>query len=141
MTVQNVTNEIKKIINEIFIAFEEHKPEGIEKHMHPNVTIWDVFTPQLIRGQKERDKFHADDQEQMQARGPLQLSIEDPVIDSWNEVVIARYYLNFVYLPPNATQGRVRITDVFRKVGAHWLIVHHHEGIVPEGIPSISEKK
>lgn len=132
-------NEISDIIKGVFRAFEEHAPEGIEKHMHPDVTVWDVFTPQLIRGQAEREKFHRDDQAQMQARGPLTLKIEEPVVDTWDDSAIARYYLEFDYQPPNPAQGRVRITNVFRRVDGRWLIVHHHEGLVPTGIPPITE--
>ena len=66
----DINAEITAIIKGIFTAFEEHDPGGIEGHMDPDSTVWDVFTPQLIRGTEEREKFHADDQEQMQARGP-----------------------------------------------------------------------
>jgi ketosteroid isomerase-like protein len=103
--------------------------------------VWDVFTPHLIRGKAERDKFHADDQAQMQARGPLTMTIEDMVVDAWDDTALARFYLNFKYLPPNPAEGRVRITDVFRRVNGRWKIVHHHEGLVPTGIPPITEKK
>lgn len=134
-----VEEEISNIIKGVFRAFEDHNPDGIETYMHPDVTVWDVFTPQLIMGQKERDKFHQDDQAQMQARGPLTLRIDEPVVDAWGDAAIARYYLEYDYQPPNATSGRVRITDVFRKVDGKWLIVHHHEGLVPTGIPPITE--
>jgi len=137
--VASVEKEIADIIKGVFQAFENHSPDGIETHMHPDVTVWDVFTPQLIRGKAERDKFHQDDQAQMQARGPLTLKIEEPVVDAWGDAAIARYYLEFDYQPPNAAQGRVRITNVFRKVDDRWLIVHHHEGLVPTGIPPITE--
>lgn len=134
-----VKAEVAAVIKDIFESFEEHRPDGIEAHMHPDVTVWDVFTPQLIQGTAERQKFHADDQAQMQARGALTLTIEDPIVDAWNDTAIARYYLEYDYQPPNPAHGRVRITSVFRKVGEHWLIVHHHEGLVPTGIPPITE--
>jgi ketosteroid isomerase-like protein len=134
-----VEEEISNIIKGVFRAFEDHNPDGIETYMHPDVTVWDVFTPQLIMGQEERDKFHRDDQAQMQARGPLTLRIDEPVVDAWGDAAIARYYLEYDYQPPNATSGKVRITDVFRKVDGKWLIVHHHEGLVPTGIPPITE--
>ena len=131
--------EITAIIKGIFDAFTDHNPEGIDQRMHPDSTVWDVFTPHLIRGTEERDKFHADDQKQMQARGPLTITVEDPVVDAWNDTAIARYYLNYSYEPPNAAAGRVRITDVFRKTDGTWLIMHHHEGEVPVGIPPITD--
>ena len=60
----DVNQEIAGIIKGIFAAFEDHEPGGIEAHMHPDATVWDVFTPHLIRGTEEREKFHADDQKQ-----------------------------------------------------------------------------
>ncbi len=131
--------KISGIIRGIFTAFEDHDPDGIEGHMHPDATVWDVFTPDLIRGRKERDAFHAEDQKQMQARGPLSLSLEDPDVDVWENTAIAKYYLSYTYQPPNAAEGRVRITDVFRRMDGKWRIVHHHEGAVPTGIPPITE--
>ena len=40
---------------------------------------------------------------------------------------------------PNAHGGRIRITSVLRREGGRWLIVHHHEGAVPAGVPPITE--
>ena len=134
-----IKKEVWAVIASIFRAFEEHRPDGIEAHMHPDVTVWDVFTPQLIQGTAERAKFHKDDQAQMQARGPLSLKIEEPVVDAWDNSAIARYYLEFDYQPPNPASGRVRITNVFRKIDGRWLIVHHHEGLVPTGVPPITD--
>jgi len=134
-----VEAEVAAVIADIFRSFEDHRPEGIEAHMHPDVTVWDVFTPELIQGTDERQKFHKNDQAQMQARGPLTLTIEDPVVDAWGSTAIARYYLEFNYQQPNAAQGRVRITNVLRNIGGRWLIVHHHEGLVPTGIPPITD--
>jgi len=132
-----VSDKITSIIKGIFTAFADHDPGGIEVHMHPDSTIWDVFTPQLIRGEEERRKFHDDDQQQMQARGSLTLEVGDPDVNSWGDTAIARYYLSYKYEPPNATEGQVRITDVFRQINNKWIIVHHHEGAVPTGIPPI----
>ena len=137
----NAAQEITAIIKGIFTAFEDHDPDGIEGHMHPDATVWDVFTPHLIRGTAEREKFHADDQEQMQARGPLTLTLtlDDSDVETWDGTAIVRYYLGYNYEPPNATEGQVRITDVFRKMNGKWMIVHHHEGAVPTGIPPLNE--
>lgn len=134
-----IASEITAIIKGIFSAFEKHDPDGIENHMDPEATVWDVFTPQLIRGTEERKKFHDEDQQQMQARGPLTLTVGDPVVTSWDDTALAMYYLTYKYEPPNPAEGQVRITDVFRKSGDKWIIVHHHEGAVPTGIPPLNE--
>ncbi|MBL8644498.1 MAG: DUF4440 domain-containing protein [Rhodospirillaceae bacterium] len=130
-------NEVEAVIRGIFRDFMDHKPGAIEERQHPDCTVWDVFTPDLIRGLEERKKFHAKDQQQMQARGPLTLNVDAPVVDAWDNVAVARYYVMFSYAAPNPTAGRVRVTSVFRKIDGRWLMVHHHEGLVPTGHPPI----
>ncbi len=137
---ESLEDEVGAIIQGIFDAFQNHDPAGIEAGMHPDATVWDVFVPRLFRGAAERAEFHAADQAQMQSRGPLTLSIDTPVVDGWGQdTAIAKYTLSFAYEPPNATSGTVRITDVLRKIGGRWLVVHHHEGMVPEGVPPTNE--
>ena len=130
---------IAALIRGMFDAFAEHAPGAIEDVMHAEATVWDVFTPHMIRGAVEREKFHADDQKQMQARGALSWSLEPPDVRVWGDTAVACYTLSFVYQPPNATAGTVRITDVLRRAGDKWRIVHHHEGMMPTGVPPIAE--
>ena len=139
MSAKTSEREIEQLIRGMYLAFTEHRPEDIEAVLHEDCTIWDVFTPQLIRGRAERDRFHEADQAQSQARGPLTLSVDEPLVSAWGDVAVARYYLDFRYEPPNAVQGRVRITSVLRREGGTWRIVHHHEGTVPAGVPPIGE--
>lgn len=131
---------IENVIRGIFSNFARGNPAGIEAAESADVTVWDVFTPQLIQGQNALKEFHAADKAQMQARGTLRLNVEDGmVIDVWGDTAVARYYINFTYDPPNATSGRIRITDVLRRIDAKWLVVHHHEGTVPTGVPAIAK--
>ena len=132
--------EIGGIIRGIFDAFQNHDSDAVERSMHPEATVWDVFVPRLFRGAAERAEFHEADQKQMQSRGPLTLTIDEPIVDAWGEdTAIAKYLLTFTYEAPNATAGTVRITDVLRVVGGRWVVVHHHEGMVPGGVPPTDE--
>ena len=45
---------IKGIITSIFDAFKRGDTKEIEKHLHKEASVWDVFTPQLIIGEKEQ---------------------------------------------------------------------------------------
>ena len=135
----NPQDEVEQVIRGMYRAFTEHRPKDIEAALHEDCTVWDVFTPQLIRGREERDRFHEADQAQSQARGPLTLSVDTPVISVWGDLAVARYCLDFRYEPPNAVAGRVRITSVLRREAGTWRIVHHHEGLLPEGVPPLSE--
>jgi ketosteroid isomerase-like protein len=126
---------VAEVIRGVFQAFGDGRVDRIEDALAEDCTIWDVFTPQLIRGRKERARFHAADQAQMRARGPLIWKVGEPLIDVWGDTAVARYLLEFEYRPPRAFAGIVRITDLLRRIDGRWLIVHHHEGLLPAGPP------
>jgi ketosteroid isomerase-like protein len=129
---------IEAVIRGIFDNFAAHRSDDIESALDADCTIWDVFQPDLIRGTAERERFHESDQAQMQARGKLTMTIDTPLTDVWGDTALARYRLSFTYEPPNATEGVVRISDVLRRKNGKWVVVHHHEGMVPGGIPPIA---
>jgi ketosteroid isomerase-like protein len=131
--------EVADHIRRMFDGFCAHSAEGVEAALHEDCTVWDVFLPQLIHGKANRLKYHAADQAQSQARGPLTLTVDEPVTSVWGDTALARYYLRFDYAPPNPTSGVVRITSVLRRENGRWSIVHHHEGMVPGGVPPIRD--
>ncbi len=124
--------EIERIIYSIFNAFKAGETNKIEDFLHDDATVWDVFTPDLIRGKEQLEEFHKKDQEQKDSRGALSIDIEKPLITVRENSAIALYYLNFKYEEPNAISGRVRITDIFSRDETGWKIIHHHEGMVPK---------
>lgn len=129
------SREIAGLIRGIYEAFAEGNVGAIEAALAEDCTVWDVFTPQLIRGSKERERFHAADQQQKSSRGALTWRLDEPLVDVWNDTAIARYVLEFAYAPPNPVAGTIRITDVLRRRDGRWRIVHHHEGSMPSGVP------
>jgi ketosteroid isomerase-like protein len=126
---------VAEVIRGVFQAFGDGRTDLIEAALAEECTIWDVFTPQLIQGPRERARFHAADQDQMRARGPLTWKLNEPLLDVWDDTAVARYLLDFEYKPPRALAGTVRITDLLRRIDGRWLIVHHHEGLLPAGPP------
>ena len=127
-----INKDIENIIYSIFDAFKVGNTTAIEDHLHPQATVWDIFTPELINGQDELEAFHQRDQEQKESRGELSINVAKPIIKVNGAVAIALYYLDFSYQEPNPISGKVRITDVFILEDKEWKITHHHEGIVPE---------
>jgi len=123
--------QIKEIITTIFDAFKRGDTNEIEKHLHEEASVWDVFTPELIIGKKELKAFHKSDQAQKDSRGDLSIELEEPMIKVIKDFAIATYCLAFDYRAPNALNGKVRITDIFILDAEQWKILHHHEGIVP----------
>ena len=123
--------EIESIIRAIYAAFKEGNRKKVDSFIHPDVTVWEASTSELICGLTQLEQIRNSERERMDSRGPLTLDLEEPVIDVWGDAAIARYYLNYSFDPPNSTSGRIRITDIYRRCEGKWLAVHHHEGLVP----------
>ena len=139
MNKQAGQHEIWGLIQGVFDSFADRDVQGMEDVLHEECTVWDLFEPELIEGREEREAFHERDKTQSMARGALRISIDPLKLDVYDDVAVARYWLEFDYEPPNATSGRVRITDVLLRTPSGWLIVHHHEGMAPPGVPPITE--
>lgn len=137
MSVEDDRREIERMIRATFEAFTDGNVDAMKVMDHPDSTIWDLFEPELFVGTAARAEFRRKDIEQSKKRGKLTITVETPLTDVWGDVALARYYLRFTYQPPHATQGHVRISAVFRRIDGRWLRVHHHEGMVPTGIPPI----
>ena len=60
--------EIERIIYSIFNAFKAGETNKIEDFLHDDATVWDVFTPDLIRGKEQLEEFHKRDQQQKNSR-------------------------------------------------------------------------
>ncbi len=135
-----IKKEIAEIIRLVYsAALESHDADDTDQPFHDDATLWDAFEPSLYIGKEERMEFHNLDQEQLKGRGPLTMNLEEPIVTAWSDTAIARYHLDYAFEPPNAHAGRIRITDVFRRIDDRWMIMHHHEGKVPSGFPPISE--
>ena len=132
-------HEIWNLIQGVFDSFAQRDVQGMEDLLHDDCTLWDLFEPELIEGKEEREAFHERDKTQSMARGRLRIAIDPLKLDVYDDVAVARYWLKFHYEPPNATSGRVRITDVLLRTPNGWRIVHHHEGMAPSGVPPITE--
>jgi ketosteroid isomerase-like protein len=129
--------EVRQAIQQMFERFQAGDIEGMESHLTPNCSVWDVFTPGLVVGGEARRAFHAEDKKQSQARGPLRWETRFVRLESWGDIFLACYYLDFTYDEPGAMSGSVRITDILRRVDDRWLIEHHHEGLIPEPLASV----
>ena len=133
-------DEVWATVRSIFQSFAARSESGIENSLAENCTVWDVFEPEFISGRAERDEFHRRDRAQSEARGALSWNLVPVKATLLGDVAIAAYYLDFEYQPPGAAEGRVRITDVLKRTGDGWQIIHHHEGLSPQGPPPLDTK-
>ena len=123
---------VEEVITAMFRCFAAGDIAGIDACLDERVTIWDVFTPELVSGKAQRDEFHAMDRRQMRARGPLRLEVTRLAVEVRGDVAWAHYVVDFRYAPPNPRSGLVRVTDVLLRHPDGWRIAHHHEGLTPD---------
>ena len=125
------------LIKRVFASYQQYDPALVERCDAPECTLWDLFEPELVHGgSAARAEFRKQDMADSSRRGALHIDIEEPLVDVWGDVAVARYYLDYRFDPPGALAGRVRITTVARRIDGEWRRVHHHEGQVPTGRPA-----
>lgn len=126
-----------RVIEGVYEAYRTLRPEKIEAVQLPEYSVWDGTLPQLFKNRAEVKAFHAKDQENTKARGPFSFKIEPLKIDIVGDFAVVLSGMDFEWQPPNAWSGRMRITDVMRKVSGEWKMFHHHESVEPEGYSHI----
>lgn len=125
--------EVAAVIDRLYDAFLAGDQAGFDRHLHPHVTTWETHLPGHLRERSELDAYR-DQRDSRGARPQLsRLDAEDKRIDVWGDTAVARYVLVAEPLDDAAVQ-RFRVTDVLRRGGGRWRIVHHHsELVLPQG--------
>jgi hypothetical protein len=115
-------------IDDMYDAFLAADRRRFDGHLHDEVTTWETHLPGPPRTRSELDAYR-DHRDGSGARPHLdRLAAEDKRIDVWDDTGVARYVL--VAEPPGGPAQRSRVTDVLRRVGGDWLIVHHHSELL-----------
>lgn len=117
-------------IDDMYDAFLAADRRRFDSHLHAEVTTWETHLPGPLRTRSELDAYR-DERDGSGARPALdRLAAEDKRIDVWGDAGVARYLL--VAEAPGEPAQYSRVTDVLRRTGGDWLIVHHHsELLVP----------
>ncbi|MFI6513025.1 DUF4440 domain-containing protein [Streptosporangium sp. NPDC050855] len=115
-------------IDDMYDAFLSADRARFDRHLHAEVTTWETHLPGPLRTRSELDAYR-DGRDGSGARPELdRLAAEDKRIDVWGDTGLARYVL--VAEPPGGPAQHSRVTDVLRRVGGDWLIVHHHSELL-----------
>jgi len=112
-------------ITDMYDAFLAGDRDRFDSHLHPEVTTWETHLPGPLRSRAELDAYR-DGRDSAGQRPALdRLDPTDLRVDVWNDTAAARYVL--VALPAGSDAAEeTRVTDVLRRDGGRWLIVHHH---------------
>lgn len=98
---------------------------AFDAHLDPAITIWESDADGLL-GLAELDALRDGRADRAAAAPapPLWVRPEQLVVDRWDAVAVARFVLRaHVADGPDET---FRVTDVLRREGERWRIVHHH---------------
>ncbi len=134
-TIEAKKQAVEAVIRANYNAFTTRVTDDDGDFAAQDVTVWDVFEPELIIGLEARKAFQRRDIDQSVARGPLTFDVTIQLITLHGDIAISRHHVNFNYEPPNAVSGQVRVTQVLQKFAGRWKIIHTQEGMVPTGVP------
>ncbi|MBH0007868.1 nuclear transport factor 2 family protein [Salinibacterium sp. SWN1162] len=129
MTIETDKAEIWHGQNEMYSGFETQDRPRIDRHIHPDCTIWDSEHEALVFGLEGLNAVRAtrptgDDQPQVES-----LEAFDQVIDVWGDVAVLRHML-VVRFEGDTPDERIRNTGVWRRTSDGWRVAHNHEDVL-----------
>lgn len=119
-------------IDDMYAAFLAGDRARFDAHLHPEVTTWESHLPGPLRERAELDEYRSRRDAAGQRPALARLEARRKRIDVWGDTGLARYELAAEPAGGGAAHLH-RVTDVLRRAGDDWLIVHHHaERVDPE---------
>lgn len=121
--------EIAAGIDDMYDAFLAGDRVRFDRHLHAEVTTWETHLPGPLRTRDQLDAYRAQ-RDSAGARPQLdRLAPQELRVDVWGDTALARYVL--VAVPAGGGPAEhSRVTDVLRRTGDGWRIVHHHSELV-----------
>jgi ketosteroid isomerase-like protein len=119
--------EIADAIDDMYAAFLAGDRGRFDAHLDADVTTWETHLPGPLRTRAELDEYR--DQRDAAGRRPVlaEMAARAKRIDVWGDVGVARYEL---HCRGDDEVSVTRVTDVLRRTGDGWRIVHHHAELV-----------
>ncbi|MCZ2857568.1 YybH family protein [Blastococcus sp. VKM Ac-2987] len=116
-------------LEDMYDAFMAGDRQRFDRHLADDVTTWESGVPGLLsRAQLDA---HRDDPARSGGSRPRGLRVEPVRVDVWGDVAAARYELVVSPPDPDGAEETTRVTDLLRRTGDGWRIVHHHAEVVP----------
>ncbi|WP_344893513.1 DUF4440 domain-containing protein [Streptosporangium longisporum] len=115
-------------IDDMYDAFLAADRARFDRHLHAEVTTWETHLPGTAADPLGAGRLPGRRDTSGARPGLDRLAAEDKRIDVWGDTGVARYVL--VAEPTGGPAQHSRVTDVLRRVGGDWLIVHHHSELL-----------
>lgn len=114
----------------IYTAFLAGDRARIDRHIHPDATIWDAVTERIARGLDDLDAIRA-----ARPTGEAQpittlVEVDEPIIDVSGDLAVARHLLRVEELgPEGSVRQLMRVSQGWRRIDGVWHIIHSHEDL------------
>jgi hypothetical protein len=119
-----IEDEVLAAIRDMYDAFVADDRGRFDSHLHGTTTTWESGMPAMY-SRAELDRFR--DERGHAGKRPVvsEMRVEPQRIDVWGDTAVIAYLLRIT--TEDADQaGLSRVTDVLRRDGDSWVIVHHH---------------
>jgi uncharacterized protein (TIGR02246 family) len=122
---------IRALENQFAAAFRAKDLDAIMKVYAPGdgIFVFDLSTPREYSGYDAYKKDWASLFDS--AQGPIQFDISELVIEADGKLAYSHSIQHLAYTMKDGTHtdSMVRVTDVYRKIGGKWLVVHEHVSV------------
>lgn len=118
---RETTGPVADSVTAMYAAYGD--PVRFDRHLHPEITIWESDQPGPRLGLAELDALRG---RRTPAQGVPQvhLVVDDLLVDRWGQVAAVARYVLWARMADG--DSSFRVTDVWDRVDAGWRIVHHH---------------
>ncbi|MBD8023244.1 YybH family protein [Microbacterium gallinarum] len=116
--------------NAIYTAFLAGDRGRIDRHIHPDATIWDAVTERIAHGLGELDAIRAARPVGEAQPVTTRIEVDQPVIDVSGDLAVARHLLRVEqHGPDGAVRQLMRVSQGWRRIDGIWYIIHSHEDL------------
>lgn len=116
-------DELTRVITSMYEALGDR--DRFDTALDPDIVMWESDADDLLVGVSALDALR--DERRARAGdspGPISVTPHIVHVDSWAETGVVRYELHATFA--SAPTQVFRVTDVLRRKGRTWQIVHHH---------------
>lgn len=114
----------------IYTAFLAGDRARIDRHIHPDATIWDAVTERIARGLADLDAIRATRPTGTAQPVTTRVEVDDPIIDVSGDLAVARHLLRVEeHTAAGAERQLMRVSQGWRRIDGVWHIIHSHEDL------------
>lgn len=122
--------EVIAVVHDLYHAFVADDQARFDSHLSPDLTVWESHFNSLY-GRQQLDEFRMRRAEAGQRPVLEVMKAEIVGVDVWGDTALVRYLL-LTARSVTDTPETTRVTEVMRRTGDSWLIVHRHAQAVEE---------